>query len=334
MVGNVSAVEAYRDFGDKFHFFRLQAQWLALGLVAFSAAAIFPYQKWLKLVPLLLFLGLLGLILVVLPRFGFLRFGARRWLNLAGINFQPSELAKLAFITYLAAYLVKKKKIWPLFLISSLILILVMLQPDFGTAFIILASGFVVYFVAGAPLGHVLVLALAGFLGSLFLILFSPYRKERLLTFLDPFRDPLGASYHISQALIALGSGGLFGLGLGQSRQKYEYLPAVTTDSIFAIIAEELGFLGASFLILTFVFLIWRGLRIAQLSSDPFGRFLASGITAWIGIQTLVNLAAMVSLAPLTGAPLPLISYGGSSLILILTALGILANISKQTLST
>jgi len=331
MIANASAVEAYRDFNDKFYYFRQQAQWVGLGLIIFLGTSLFPYQRLKKITPLLIFGALLGLILVLLPRLGFLRFGARRWLTIGGINFQPSELTKLAFILYLAAFLEKKKNVLPLVIIAGLIIFLMMLQPDLGTTLIILMSGAVIYFVAGAPLTHLVVLIIVGLVGGLGLIFSSSYRKERFLTFLNPLRDPLGASYHIRQILIALGSGGLFGLGIGQSRQKYEYLPAVTTDSIFAVIAEELGFFGASVLILIFVLLIWRGLRVAQRIPDLFGQLLATGITAWIGIQTLVNLAAMVALVPLTGVPLPFVSYGGSSLLLSLTAMGILVNISKQT---
>ncbi|MBN1263338.1 MAG: putative lipid II flippase FtsW [Candidatus Pacebacteria bacterium] len=333
IVANASAVAAFRDFGNKLHYFRLQFQWLILGLTAFAAACFFPYQKWRKLVPLLLFLTFLSLVLVVLPKFGFRRFGARRWLNLGGFSFQPAELTKLSFITYLAAYLTKKEQVWPLLLVSGLILFLVMLQPDLGTTLIILAIGFVVYFVGGMPWWQMLVLGLGASLGSFLLIVFSPYRRERWLTFLDPQRDPLGASYHIRQVLIALGSGGLFGVGLGQSRQKYEYLPAVSTDSIFAVVAEELGFAGAAALVLVFAFLIWRGIRVAQLAPDHFAQLLAVGVTAWVALQTFINLAAMVALAPLTGTPLPFISYGGSSLLLILLGMGILVNISRQTLS-
>ncbi|HUW21979.1 MAG TPA: putative lipid II flippase FtsW [Candidatus Bathyarchaeia archaeon] len=329
MVANASAVEAYRDFADKLYYFRLQFRWVIFGFVSFLVASLFPYQKLQKLVPLFLFASFIGLILVILPRIGFLHFGARRWLNFGGINFQPSEIVKLAFIIYLAAYLVKKKNYLPLLLVSGLIVILMMFQPDLGTTVIILGSGFLVYFVSGAPIIQVIGLMIFGIIGGIILAISSPYRKARFLTFLNPLRDPLGASYHIRQILIALGSGNLFGLGLGQSRQKYEYLPAAATDSIFAVIAEELGFVGASFLVLVFALLIARGFRIAQRSPDMFGKLLASGITAWLGLQALVNLGAMVALVPLTGIPLPFISYGGSSLLLTLTAAGILVNISK-----
>jgi len=331
MITNASAVEAFRDFGDKLYYLRLQIRWAVLGFLAFLVSCLFPYQKLKKIIPVLLFFTLISLVLVLMPKFGLQVFGARRWLGLGGFKFQPTELVKMIFVAYLAAFLEKKTNILPLLFISGLLVFLIMLQPDLGTTEIILASGFVVYFVAGAPWWHVFVSGLVGILGGAALIFFSSYRRERFLTFLDPLWDPLGASYHIRQILIALGSGGMFGLGLGQSRQKYEYLPAVTTDSIFAVIAEEIGFIGASVLIVVFAFFIWRGFRVAQTVPDRFGKLLAAGITAWLGIQVLVNLAAMVALVPLTGVPLPFISYGGSSLVLALTGVGILVNISKHT---
>ena len=185
------------------------------------------------------------------------------------------------------------------------------------------------FFYSGAAIQHFLLMLPIIGIGAIFLAVFSPYRFKRLLTFLNPENDPLGASYHIRQAIIAIGSGGLFGLGLGQSRQKYEYLPEANTDSIFAIIGEEVGFIGCIILIAVYLFLLWRGFRIARRIEDPFGRNLALGITTWLGIQTLINISAMVALIPLTGVPLPFISYGGSSLVIIFAACGILVNISR-----
>lgn len=330
MVGNASVVEAYRDFGDKLYYLRLQAQWLIFGLLIFFLTSFFDYRR-LKIIafPLMLF-TLICLVLVLLPDIGSEALGARRWLGIGTFSFQPAELTKLAFVIYLASFFVSKKKALPFLAILGILVGLIMLEPDLGTAVIVAATGLVVYFIAGAPLLLMGLIGVIGLIGGGGLILFSPYRRERLLTFLDPARDPLGASYHIRQVLIALGSGGLFGLGLGQSRQKHEYLPAVTTDSIFAVIAEEVGFIGASLVILAFLFFIWRGFRIAKEAPNKFGHLLAVGITAWIGFQALINLGAMVALVPLTGVPLPFISYGGSSLVLTLAGAGIMVNISKQ----
>lgn len=332
MVGNASVAEAYRDFGDKFYYLRLQIRWAILGLVTFLLAAKINYHR-LKIlaIPLLIF-TLIALITVLASSLGVKALGAKRWLDIGGFRFQPAELAKFAFILWSAAFLSNKakKKLLPFMIILGLLIVLIMLGPDLGTTVIIVASALVVWFASGAPIWQFGLMGLIGLLGGAGLIVSSPYRKERLLTFLNPTRDPLGASYHIRQILIALGSGGLTGLGLGQSRQKFEYLPAVTTDSIFAVIAEELGFIGGVIILIIFLILIWRGFKIALEAPDEFGCLLAVGITAWVGLQALVNLAAMVALVPLTGIPLPFISYGGSSLILALTGMGILVNISKQ----
>lgn len=329
MVGNASVVEALRDFEDKFHYFRLQIQWAALGMIAFFLSLKFNYRRLKALSLPLLIIVLICLVLVLVPQFGFKILGAKRWLSFGAIRFQPAELAKAAIILWSAAYLANKKKSLPFLFILLSMIILIMLEPDLGTTIILTLSALAVYFVSGAPLWQFFLVGIAGLIGGTGLIMSSDYRRQRLMTFLNASTDPLGTSYHIRQVLLALGSGGLFGVGLGQSRQKYEYLPAVTTDSIFAVIGEEIGFIGASIILFAFLVFIWRGFRVALQAPDDFGRLLAAGITAWIGIQALVNLAAMVALVPLTGVPLPFISYGGSSLVLILTATGILVNISR-----
>jgi len=330
MVGNASVVEAYRDFNDKFYYLKLQAQWAGLGFLAFWLATLLPFSYFRKTAVLLMVLAIIFLILVLIPGFGTEALGARRWLNAGGIRFQPSELAKFALIIYLAAFLSRQKKTLPFITVMAVLVGLIMCQPDLGTTVVLVAIGVLLYFASGAPLwqfGSIGLLSLAVGVG---LIFSSSYRRERLLTFLNPGRDPLGASYHIRQILIALASGGLFGVGLGQSRQKYEYLPEVTTDSIFAVIAEETGFVGGLLVVLSFLFFVWRGLKIAKEAPDEFSRLLAIGITVWVGLQAFVNLAAMVALVPLTGIPLPFISYGGSALVLALFSAGILVNISKH----
>lgn len=329
MVGNASVVEAYRDFSDKLYYFRLQLQWAAIGLIIFWLALNFGYHR-LKFFSLpLLVATLFSLIAVLIPGVGIRALGAKRWLGIGIFRFQPAELAKFTFILWSAAFLSKKKKLIPFLTILVILTGLVMFQPDLGTTVILVTSGLVVYFAAGGAIWQFIFISLVALAGGVGLIFSSSYRKQRLMTFLNPTADLLGTSYHIRQILIAIGSGGLFGLGLGQSRQKYEYIPAVTTDSIFAVIAEETGFIGGMLVILAYLLLIWRGLKIAKEAPDDFSRLLAVGITAWIGIQALVNLAAMVALVPLTGIPLPFISYGGSSLVLTLGAAGILINISR-----
>lgn len=329
MVYDASVVTAFRDFGDKFFYARQQMVSVFLGLLMLGIFARIDYRHFGKLTVPLLLLTIFFLVIVLLPGIGISALGAKRWLGFGQINFQPAELAKLSLVLYFASFLAKKRKLLPFLGILGLIIFLVMLEPDLGTSVVLLISSLAIYFASGAPLFSLFLLGIVSFLGGMSLILSSAYRRERLLTFLDLGRDPLGASYHIRQVLLALGSGGLFGLGLGASRQKYEYLPESMTDSIFAVIGEEMGFIGAGVLISAFLLVIWRGFKIAKEAPDQFGQLLAVGITSWIAIQTLVNLASMVALVPLTGIPLPFISFGGSSLVASLAGMGILLNISK-----
>jgi cell division protein FtsW len=329
MVYNASVVEADSLFADKYYFVKQQAQWLALGMMVLAGTALLPLA-WLKKIAAFLLLTTVALlILVLLSGWGTEALGARRWLNLGGFIFQPTELAKLSLMIYLAAWLGKPRPWWQLVMILSVFLGLIMLQPDLGTALVLVLAAVAVFFAAGASWKSLLVLGVLGTAGGIGLIFISPYRKERLLTFLNPLRDPLGSSYHIRQALIAVGSGGWWGLGLGESRQKFQYLPQVTTDSIFAVIAEETGFVGSSLLIFSLLFIIFRGMRIARLAPDRFSCLLAGGITSLLAIQIFINLGAMLALVPLTGVPLPFISYGGSSLIVSLAGIGLLLNISR-----
>lgn len=332
MVYDASSVSALRDFGDKFYYLKEQIKWFGLGLFSLFFLSRFDYKKLYILSPLILLAAIGFLLLVFIPGLGIKAYGASRWLDFRLFSFQPSEIAKLASVIYLSAWFSGKEKgrIWPFLFLSGVLLTLIFLQPDMGTAVILALTSFFLYFLSGAPLWHLGVLApLAGFLGFI-LIRISPYRFKRLLSFVNPDFDPLGISYHLRQILMALGSGGLFGLGIGQSRQKYAYLPESMTDSIFAIIAEEIGFLGVSVLILFLLFCLWRGFNIAKAAPDRFGQLLAAGITSWLGIQIFINLAAMVALIPLTGVPLPFISYGGSSLVVAMSGIGILLNISRQ----
>lgn len=329
MVGDVSVAEAYRDFGDKFYYWKLQTKWALLGILGFLATMNFNFKKLRNFAFPALVLTIISLVAVLIPGVGVKILGAKRWLGIGGFRFQPSELAKFSFILWGAGFLSNKKKTSLFLLIWGLFLGLIVIQPDLGTTVVLGVIGLTIYFISGVSLWEISLLGVICLIAGIGLIFSSSYRRERLLTFLNPGRDPLGASYHIRQILIALASGGFFGLGLGQSRQKYEYIPAATTDSIFAIIAEELGFLGAAIIIVLFLIWIWRGFKIAKEAPDNFSRLLAAGITSWIGAQAILNLGAMTALIPLTGIPLPFFSYGGSSLVLTLTAVGILINISK-----
>ncbi|MFC1627255.1 putative lipid II flippase FtsW [Patescibacteria group bacterium] len=333
MVYNASVVEAFEIFADKYHFLKMQSLWVAVGLVGLAAASLISLPWLKKISPALLLINIILLILVLIPGISSKTLGARRWISLAGFNLQPTELIKLTLSIYLAAWLSKERSFWSYLVILITILGLIMLQPDLGTSIVIIVSAFLVYYASGASLLYILGLGVLGTLSGLGLILLSPYRKQRLLTFFNPTSDPLGSSYHIRQALIAVGSGGLWGLGLGQSRQKYQFLPQVTTDSIFAIIAEELGFLGAGLVIVALFVLILKAFKIAKYAPDKFSQLLATGIASWLGIQVIVNISAMLALLPLTGVPLPLISYGGSSTVVILMAVGLLLNISRYQIN-
>ncbi len=334
MIYEASSITALRDFKDSFFYVKQQSLGFLVGLFFLFLTSKFDYRKFRKLAPFLMICSILTLILVLIPGIGIKVLGARRWMSLGLFNFQPAELTKIIFILYLSSIFSEKPRFPSFLLVSAIISLLIMLEPDLGTTVILIVSGIFLYFVAGASFLNILILGVSGILGGIFLIFLSPYRKERLLTFFDINRDPFGASYHIKQVLLSFGVGGLFGVGLGASRQKYEYLPEAMTDSIFAIIGEELGFIGCVVLIFIFLGIIYRGLKIANSAPDRFGQLLAVGISSWLGIQFLVNLASQVALIPLTGIPLPFISYGSSSLVVALTGVGILLNISKQGVKT
>lgn len=326
---DASAPQAINVFGDKFHLFKDQLIWSLVGFVALFAASKINYKFWEKLATYLFFFVLVSLILVLIPGVGVKLLGARRWISVGPIFFQPSEFAKFGLILFLAKFMSKKKASIAYFLPLVLVSFLIMLEPDLGTTMIIVLSGAIQIFASQINLLQYSGVGILGGLIVFLLVIISPYRKDRLLTFLEQSSDPLGKSYHIRQVLLGLGSGGLFGVGLGSSKQKFLFLPEASTDSIFAVIAEEVGFIGALALIFLFCFYVFTALRISKYAPDDFSRYLALGVASWIGIQVILNIASMTALVPLTGIPLPFISYGGSSLIMIMFATGILLNISK-----
>lgn len=332
MVYDSSVALGIRDFGDRFYYLKEQAKWLGIGLMAFFAAGAVDYRVWRKLALPMLAVTFVLLIAVFIPGISIKALGARRWINFGLFVLQPAELAKFTMTVYLAAWFTGREKgrLGAFLMLLGMVVGLVVLEPDLGTSIIIVAIAMAMYFFSGAPLHQfaLMIPTAAAIVGLLAIT--SPYRFRRLMTFFNPESDPQGASYHIRQAIIALGSGGLLGAGLGKSRQKYLYLPEANTDSIFAVIGEEVGFVGAVILMAVFLFLVWRGFRIARRVEDPFGRLLALGVSCWVGIQAAMNIAAMVALIPLTGIPLPLVSYGGSNLVTILGALGVLVNISRH----
>ncbi len=332
MIYDASSFVAFRDFADKYHYVKDQIFWVVLGLGSLALFSRIDYHRFYNLAIPILLVALGLLILVFIPGIGVKVLGANRWINLRFTILQPSEFVKLALAIYLAAWFSNKEKgrIWAFLLLLISVIGLVMLEPDMGTAVIILAEGIVLYFLSGASLIYFAVLApILAVLGFIFAKL-EPYRATRLSTFFNVNQNINSTSYHVKQILIALGSGGLTGVGLGNSMQKYAYLPENATDSIFAIIAEELGFVGACFIILVFLVIIWRGFYIAINARDAFGKLLAGGIITFLAAQVFINLAAQTALLPLTGIPLPFISYGGSALIIDLSAIGILINIGKQ----
>jgi len=347
MVYDASVVSSLSLFGGQYHYLLLQSTWVLIGLLP---AAFFFFLDYRRLknfaLPLFLFsVALLILVLLPVP-FAPKILGSRRWLYLnpapfpeipllGRLRFQPSELAKLCMILYSSALFTNRKKVGLRLLLPllSLVSILVLLEPDFGTTFILVCIGLVTYVVAGGSLVQLSLALPPILLGAALLVLTSPYRSARLLTYLNPaLADPQGAGYQIRQILIALGSGGFFGLGIGKGRQKYAYLPGVNTDSIFAVVGEEFGFVGAAGLVFLYWLVVHRGFGVARRAPDEFGRTLAAGISAWFGLQAFVNLGAMVGIIPMTGITLPLVSYGGSSLVVMMAAFGILLNISKQTI--
>ncbi|WP_425388528.1 stage V sporulation protein E [Bacillus solimangrovi] len=337
MVYSASAIWAEYKFDDSFFFAKRQLLFAGAGIFAMFFMMNIEYWTWRDYSKLLLLICFGLLVIVLIPGVGLVRGGARSWLGVGAFSVQPSEFMKLAMIAFLAKYLSEHQKKITSFkkgLVPSLGLVMfafgmIMLQPDLGTGTVLVATCVVMIYTAGARIAHFVALGLVGVAGFAGLILSAPYRIKRITSFLDPWEDPLGSGFQIIQSLYAIGPGGLLGLGLGNSRQKYFYVPEPQTDFIFAILAEELGFIGGTFVLLLFGVLLWRGVRIALGAPDLFGAFMAVGIVSMIAIQVMINIGVVTGLMPVTGITLPFLSYGGSSLTLILMAVGILLNISR-----
>ncbi|KKU42560.1 MAG: Bacterial cell division membrane protein, partial [Microgenomates group bacterium GW2011_GWA1_46_7] len=290
----------------------------------------FHPQFFAKMAPLVMVVGLILLLLVAIPGIGTKVMGARRWLIVPGVKFQPAELIKLIEIVYLSLWLQAKKVTLLQFgIFTALVGGLIMLEPDMGTTLVVVALAITMYFLAGYPLRHFVLVGGVGIVVGIIFIVTSSYRLDRVKTFFNPTIDPQGSSYHIRQVLLALGSGGMTGVGIGRSRQKYEYLPEATTDSIFAVAGEELGFIGAGLLILAFLYLLSLIFQLATHTHDSYSKLLVAGVGAWFSLQFILNLAAMVALTPLTGVPLPLVSYGGSALVTMLAGIGIVLSVAR-----
>lgn len=339
MISSASVVMSRTVAGQSNYYFFTQLAAAGIGLVLLYIFSKIDYRFWAKISPILLCLSILLLIAVFIPHVGFSHNGASRWINLGFINLQPSEPIKLALILFLAYWFEKrgqdvrdlKRGTLSFLAIVGVIAGLVLLQPDMGTASVIVSTAGVMFLIAGASITHIMGLILAAVAAIWGLIVVEPYRMARLTIFLNPTADSSGAGYQIQQALVAVGSGGIFGLGFGRSIQKFNYLPEAATDSIFAVIAEELGMIRAGLIIFVILLFVLRGYKIAKEAPDVFSRLVATGITTWVAAQSFINILAILGLMPLTGVPLPFISYGGTSLVMLLAACGILLNISKNS---
>ncbi|GMA99699.1 stage V sporulation protein E [Pelosinus sp. IPA-1] len=337
MVYSSSAVSAYVNFNDSYYFLKRQIIWVTLGVIAMLLTLNMDYHVWRKLATPILISTLILLILVLIPGLGKVVNGARRWLGFGSLYLQPSEIAKLSMVLFSSASLARNqekitaflKGLVPQLFILLVVFGLILKEPDLGTALAIGGTIFVLLFTAGAKLSHLGSLGSVGVVGIIAAIILEPYRLKRLLAFSDPWSDPLNTGYHIIQSLYALGSGGLFGVGLGRSREKFLYLPEPHTDFIFAILGEELGFIGTITVILLFFLFAWRGFKIAISAPDIYGSMLATGLTTMIVMQALMNISVVTASMPVTGIPLPFISFGGSALIFTLIGVGILLNISR-----
>ena len=337
MIYSSSGVYALKELGDATYFLKRHVMFLAIGFLLTFLMMTLDYRDLRRLAKPLMIIAVVLLVLVLIPGIGKASFGARRWFKLGMFSFQPSEFAKLALIIYVADFLARKKNkisefrqgFLPLMLVLGVICLLVVEQPDLGNTLLLGVIAIVMMFVAGARFIHLGILIAGAVPLLIFLIVSEPYRLKRIIAFLDPWADSQGIGFQLSQSQIALGSGGIFGVGLGHSMQKLFYLPAAHTDFILSIIGEELGLIGTLGVVILFVIFIWQGARIAKRTSDPFGYFVVIGILVMLGMQAVVNIGVSIGALPTKGLPLPFISYGGSALIFNLMAVGLLLNVSR-----
>lgn len=338
MVYSSSSVRGYLLYDDPYHFLKMEVIWAITGLIAMAISMVVDLRMLRRFVKPTLFIAIALLIAVKIPGIGRTVNGADRWIGLGPISIQPSEVIKLSMVLVMSHILALdphkiqsfRKGVLPILGLLGVIAGLVMLQPDLGTTLVIAATAFCLLIAAGARVAHIVSLAGIGLGLVVAAIAAAPYRMRRIFAFLDPWADPLGKGYQTIQGLLALGPGGLFGLGLGQSRQKFLYLPENHTDFIFAMVGEELGFVGASLVILLFFLFAWRGFRVAMRAPDAFMGFLAVGLTAMVSVQAMINMGVVSGVLPVTGITLPFISYGGTSLVFTMLGVGVLLNISRE----
>ena len=336
MITSSSYIWAEYKFSDPFKFFKSQFIFFIISIVIMIFVSKIDYEIYFKKSKQIFLISLLLLILVLIPGIGTVRNGSRSWFGIGSFGVQPSEFMKLSMIIFLSKYLSLngkkiKKNCIPALLIILLIFALIMLQPDFGTGIVIVMIGISLLYIAGVNMKIFFKLGILGVIGIIILIIIAPYRLKRIISFLNPWSDPLGSGFQIIMSLYAIGPGGLFGYGLGNSRQKHFYLPEPQTDFIFSIILEELGFLGCVLVIGLFLLIIISGLIISKRCNDLFSKYVSFAITFWIAFQSILNLCVVVGLIPVTGVTLPFLSYGGSSLLTFYIGIGIILNIAKST---
>jgi len=327
-----SAIRSASEYGDSLHYLKYQAIWLGVGLLVMAFFCFYDYKKLYFFSFISLGITIFLLMIVLIPGVGFQAGGARRWIDFGWFNVQPTELSKFSVIIYLSSWFIHKEKRRFLSFITlvGFLVFLIILQPDMGTAIIVFLLSLVIYYLAGMNILN-FILFIPGAAGLFYLLIkAAPYRLNRLAAYLNPATDPQGIGYHINQILISLSQGGLFGQGFGSSRQKYLFLPEAHTDSIFAIIAEEYGFIGSLILIGLYFVFIYKVYHLIRLAPDKLSKLIAAGIFAFFNLQIIINLAGMVGLFPLTGVSLPFISYGGSNLLISFALIGILLNIEKR----
>lgn len=337
MIYSASSVWAEYKFNDKLHYVIMQSAFFLMGIVLMIIVSKIPYTYYLKKSNTILFICLILLVLVLIPGIGTVRNGSRSWFGIGGLGVQPSEFMKLALIIFTSKYIYNNPKqmktvtkgAFPILLVTMFTFGLIMLQPDFGTGTILVLTIVAMLFISGVNFSFFIKLGMIGILGAVILIIMAPYRMERIVSFLNPWSDPLGTGFQAIQSLYAIGPGGLFGLGFGKSIQKHFYLPEPQTDFIFSIISEELGILGIITVAILFLIIILRSIKISIKAPDIFAKFLVFGIIFQLSFQTLLNLSVVVGLVPVTGVTLPFFSYGGSSLIITLISMGIILNISR-----
>lgn len=335
MLSSASSIIAYSTYNDSYYFLKHQLASVAIGAVAFWLASRVDYKHLRKIAFFLLLCSLALLVLVFIPGLGKEVNGSRSWINFFGFSLQPAEFVKLTFVVYLAALFEKTsdtpKRFTSFIWMYAIIALLMLLQPDVGTLFILSITAFTVYYIGGGKVKHILTLLSIGVVGLILIILAGQgYRLDRFRCVFNTNYSPQGSCYQINQSLIAVGSGGIFGRGIGESRQKFLFLPEVQNDFIFAIIAEETGLIVGILLIGLFGFLFYRTYSIANAVPDSFGRNLCVGVGIWLIVQVILNIGGIIGFLPMTGVPLPLISYGGSAIISAMAGLGIIAGISKQ----